>query len=141
MSVSAPALRSRASLLRDPMLLGGAGLASLAVLHVRDPHESGSYGFCPFLTLTGYPCPGCGGLRAMNNLTHGDVVGAVSSNAMAVALLGLLGIAWLVWVVRRWRGQDVSLPGINATSVIVVAVGFAIFGVVRNTPWGVWLAP
>jgi hypothetical protein len=123
------------------MLLGGAGLASLAVLHVRDPHESGSYGFCPFLTLTGYPCPGCGGLRAMNNLTHGDVVGAISSNAMAVALLGLLGIAWLVWVVRRWQRRDVPLPGINATAVVVVAVGFLIFGVIRNTPWGAWLAP
>ena len=141
MSVSAPALQSRASLLRDPLLVGGAGLASLALLHVRDPHHSGSYGYCPFLVLTGHPCPGCGGLRAMNDLTNGDFVGAVSSNAMAVVLLGLLFGAWVVWMSRRWRGRRGPLPGLNATAVVWVAVAFVVFGVVRNTPWGAWLAP
>lgn len=123
------------------MLLGGAGAASLALLHVRDPHDSGSYGYCPFLLLTGHPCPGCGGLRAMNDLTHGDVVGALSSNVMAVVLLGLLIGAWVVWLVRRWHGRDVPLPGLTATSVVAVAVAFAAFGIIRNTPWGAWLAP
>ena len=50
---------------------GGAAV----LLHLRDPHEQGSYGFCPFLALTGHPCPGLRGLRAVNDLTHGDVVG------------------------------------------------------------------
>jgi hypothetical protein len=141
MTAAAPPAKDRVTLLRDPLVLGGAGLASLAVLHVRDPHDSGSYGFCPFLLLTGHPCPGCGGLRAMNNLTNGDLLGAASSNLMAVVLLGLLVGAWVVWIVRRWRRQDVPLPGMTATSVIVVALAFAVFGIVRNTPWGAWLAP
>jgi hypothetical protein len=141
MTNAALAMQSRSALLRDPLLIGGAGLASLALLHVRDPHDPGSYGYCPFLLLTGHPCPGCGGLRAMNNLTNGDFVGAVSSNAMAVVLLGLLFGAWLVWIVRRWRGQDGPLPGLTATGVVWVALAFGVFGVVRNTPWGIWLAP
>lgn len=141
MGVAVAPARSRAALLRDPLLLGGAGMASLAVLHVRDPHGSGSYGYCPFLFLTGYPCPGCGGLRAMNDVTNGDLVSALSSNLMAVALLGLLAGAWLVWVIRRWRRQDVPLPGMTANSVLVVGMAFAVFGIVRNTPWGAWLAP
>jgi hypothetical protein len=141
LSSSVPALRSRASLLRDPLLIGGAGLATLALLHVRDPHDKGSYGYCPFLALTGHPCPGCGGLRAMNNLTDGDFIGAVSSNVMAVVLLAMLFGAWLVWIARRWRGHNVPLPGLTAPVVVWVALAFAVFGVVRNTPWGAWLAP
>ena len=54
----------RATLLRDPALVGAVGVAAAALLHFRDPHGTGSYGFCPFLALTGKPCPGCGGLRA-----------------------------------------------------------------------------
>lgn len=77
----------------------------------------------------------------MNNLTNGDIVAAVSSNAMAVVLLGLLAGAWLVWVVRRSRGQDVGLPGMTVTPVVTVALAFVVFGIVRNTPWGAWLAP
>ena len=41
----------------------------------------------PILAITGRPCPGCGGLRAVNDLTNGDVAGALSSNLMAVALV------------------------------------------------------
>jgi hypothetical protein len=77
----------------------------------------------------------------MNNLTNGDLLGAVSSNVIAVFLLGLLFGAWVVWIARRWRRQDVPLPGMTANWVIVVGLAFAVFGIVRNTPWGAWLAP
>ncbi|MFL6090797.1 MAG: DUF2752 domain-containing protein [Aeromicrobium sp.] len=132
---------SRATLLRDPILVGAAGLGALALLHVHDPHRSGSYGYCPFLLVTGHPCPGCGGLRAMNDLTNGDVMGALSSNAMAVILLGVMGVAWVVWIYRRWRGQDVPLLAINSPVLWGLVIAFAVFGVFRWTPWGVWLRP
>ncbi|MPZ97381.1 MAG: DUF2752 domain-containing protein, partial [Propionibacteriales bacterium] len=61
-----PGLRAdRWSRLALPLLSGAAVLAAVAVLHVRDPHASGSYGFCPWLALTGTYCPACGGLRAV----------------------------------------------------------------------------
>ena len=51
--------------LRDPVLVGAVGLGAVTLLHLHDPHSSGAYGFCPFLLVTGLPCPGCGGLRAV----------------------------------------------------------------------------
>jgi hypothetical protein len=131
----------RTALLRGPLLVGGAGLGALALLHVRDPHQAGSYGFCPFLLLTGQPCPGCGGLRAMNNLTHGDVVGALSSNAMAVVLLVVMGAAWVAWLYQRLRGRPVPLLSGRSPVLWGLVAAFVIFGVVRWTPWGVWLRP
>ncbi|EFQ84299.1 hypothetical protein HMPREF0063_11015 [Aeromicrobium marinum DSM 15272] len=136
-----PAERSRAALLRAPVLLGAGGLLGAAALHVRDPHESGSWGYCPFLLLTGLPCPGCGGMRAVNDLTHGDVVGALGSNAMAVALVAFLAISWLVWTARRARGHDVPLVPVRPRGATVAFVVVLAFGVFRLTPWGVGLQP
>lgn len=123
------------------MLVGASGIGALGLLHVRDPHASGSYGFCPFLLLTGQPCPGCGGLRAMNNLTDGDVAGALSSNAMAVVLLVVMGAAWVAWFYQRWRGRPVPLLAVTSPVLWVLVAAFVVFGVFRLTPWGMWFRP
>ena len=123
------------------MLVGASGVGALALLHFRDPHQSGSYGYCPFLLLTGQPCPGCGGLRAMNNFTHGDVIAALSSNAMAVVLLAVMSVAGIVWFYRRWRGQPAPLLGRKSPVLWGLVAAFTLFGVFRWTPWGAWFLP
>lgn len=133
---------STARALRAPALAAGLGLAATAVLHVRDPHDSGTYGFCPFQRLTGLPCPGCGGLRAVNDLTRGDVVGALGSNAVAVAMVVAAVVLWCGWVVRRVRGEHTApLVAVGTRGGLVVLAGLLAFGVLRVTPWGAWLAP
>ena len=47
--------------------------AVAAYVSMVDPDESGHYPTCPFLYLTGYYCPGCGSLRMVHALTHGQV--------------------------------------------------------------------
>lgn len=133
--------RTRSRLLRDPVLVGIAGVAAVTLLHVRDPSVDGSYGSCPFLELTGRPCPGCGGLRAVSALTHGDVVGALNSNALAVALVAVLALAWATWAVRRARGTDARMLLLSDHALVLVLVAAVAFGVIRNTPWGAGLAP
>ena len=133
--------RTRSRLLRDPVVAGIAGVAAATLLHVRDPPVDGSYGSCPFLELTGRPCPGCGGLRAVSALTHGDVVGALNSNALAVALVAVLALAWATWAVRRARGTDARMLLLSDHALVLVLVAAVAFGVIRNTPWGAGLAP
>ena len=93
LSVAEP---TRLDRLRGPLLMGALAVGLTLSLHYRDPHSSGSWGFCPWLVLTGHSCPGCGSLRAMNDLTNGDVVGALSSNLLFVLMLGLAAA-------NRWR--------------------------------------
>ncbi|MCK5890635.1 DUF2752 domain-containing protein [Aeromicrobium sp.] len=133
--------RSRAELLRAPFLLGGAGALALGALNLRDPHASGSWGFCPFLLITGEPCPACGGLRAMNDLTRGDVAAALSSNAAAVTFVAVMGVAWIVWVARRARGQDVPWIRLSRPWFIAVTAAMLVFAILRWTPWGHGLQP
>ncbi|MGV9679039.1 DUF2752 domain-containing protein [Nocardia sp. NPDC003482] len=129
--------------LGQPLLVAGVAAGAAAVLHFRDPHVSGSYGICPFYALTGWWCPGCGGLRAMHNLTEGRVLDAVHSNIVVLPLLVAFAVWWGGWVLRRWRGQPGSAVSftLNRTGLIVVLTALTVFSVVRNTPWGGWLAP
>ncbi|QIS08337.1 DUF2752 domain-containing protein [Nocardia arthritidis] len=124
-----------------PLLVAGAGIGALVLLHLRDPHQEGSYGECPVYALTGWYCPGCGGLRAVHNLTDGHLIDAIHSNILALPLV----MAFLVWVtdwtVRAWRGQSMRLPSIGIRTAGVFFALLAVYSVLRNTPWGTWLTP
>lgn len=119
---------------------GGLALATLA-LHVRDPHEQNSWGLCPSAAL-GFSCPGCGGLRAVNDLTHGDLAAALSSNLLLVVAMPFAVLALALWGRDRWRGTAPTArwrrlrPLVPALVVAVVA-----FTVARNLAFGSWLAP
>lgn len=143
MATVAPDRReSRRERLRGPVLLAGAVLGASVLLHLRDPHESGSYGFCPWLVLTGTYCPGCGGLRAVNDLTRGDLAAAASSNLLLVGALPLLVVAWGRWFTDRWRGVEWRPSSRSAVrSAVVLAAVALVFTVLRNLPAGGWLAP
>ncbi|NMN96880.1 DUF2752 domain-containing protein [Antrihabitans stalactiti] len=124
-----------------PLGAAVAGVGALTLLHFRDPHVSHSYGVCPFHELTGLWCPGCGGLRAMNNLTNGDVVGSLSSNVLIVPVLLLAALAWLMWVDRLWHDRPRGKIVFTKVHGAVLAVALVGFTVLRNTPWGTWLSP
>jgi hypothetical protein len=128
--------------MRTPTLLAAGLLLASIALHLRDPHAQGSWGFCPWLLLTGTYCPGCGGLRAVNDLTHGDVTAALSSNLLLVGALPLLGAWWARRMVDGWRGVRRAVPErawLVGTYVVLAAA--AVFWVLRNLPFGSWLAP
>lgn len=124
--------------LRAPLAVGAGGLAAAALLHFRDPHVSGSYGYCPFALLTGLDCPGCGGLRAAHALTDLDLPAAASSNLLAVVLAGVLVAAWVAWIPRRLRNPEARMIVLTSRVGVVVLGVALVFTVARNTPWGAW---
>src|SRR3954466_3693973 len=97
-----PATRGR-RMLAPAATIAALTLATLA-LHLRDPHTSGSWGYCPS-ALLGIYCPGCGGLRAVNDLTDGRFAAAASSNLLFIVLLPVLVFLLGRWLVERWTGR------------------------------------
>lgn len=133
-----PARRQR---MVAPVVTIGALTAATVALHLRDPHTEGSWGICPTAAM-GFACPGCGGLRAVNDLTNGDLVAAASSNLAFVVLLPFLVAGLAVWVVARWRGRPVSVPMRVVRPVAWAGLALLVaFSVLRNLPAGSWLAP
>jgi hypothetical protein len=125
-----------------PLLVAGGVLVASVALHLRDPHQSGSWGFCPWFVTTGTHCPGCGGLRAVNDLTRGDLAAAASSNLLFVTSIPVLVLLWARSFAQRWHGVRRPLPqpaaGVAAAAATVLVV---LFWVVRNLPFGAGLAP
>ncbi|WP_042383716.1 DUF2752 domain-containing protein [Streptacidiphilus melanogenes] len=137
-AVSAPGATASA---RVPLGLLGLGAAATAYVGAVDPNRPGHYLTCPFLALTGWWCPGCGGLRAVHALTRGDLGAALHDNVLVVALCGFTAGFWGLWALRALRGRPrpalrLGRPWLLAAAVLVLA-----FTLVRNLPTGAFLAP
>ena len=107
---------------------GAVVAGALTFIGLTDPHQPGSlFPPCPFHALTGWLCPGCGGLRMTYDLLHGNVGAAVVDNVFLLVGLPVL-VAWVL--LRRKRGVPVwTLP-----AVLVLAVSTVSWTVVRNLP-------
>jgi hypothetical protein len=116
--------------------LAGAGAAA-AVLLVRDPNTSGSYGFCPLKLATGWDCPFCGGLRASHDLLVGDVAASLDQNLLvpvfAVVAVTVLAASWLRHRGTTGRARSWSFA-VPTRALVPVLVLLAVFTVVRNLP-------
>jgi hypothetical protein len=117
-----------------PAVTAAGAAVGCAVLAVVDPSQPGRYPTCPFLALTGRWCPGCGSLRAVYHLTHGNLAGAVGLNALLVVALPYLVYGWASWACARAGGPRLRpvATGPLATKAVVVAV--LGFWVLRNVP-------
>src|SRR5664279_2915277 len=116
--------RERYAALGTGVVLVGA----LAYIGVSDPHRPGfMYPPCPFKWLTGWDCPGCGGLRMTHDLLHGNLSAAVVDN-----LFLLLGLPMLtVWLLVRWRRGERLMPAPAIATVVIAALAWTL---VRNLP-------
>jgi len=120
--------------LAAPIACGCCMLAGAAYVVTDDPSDGGAFLPCPFRSLTGWWCPGCGMTRATHHLLRGNVIQALQYNLFVVVILLGLCSTWLVWFltsagrtirVNRW----VPVPVQIAAGSVLVA-----FAVVRNLP-------
>ena len=114
--------------------LTAAGVSGIAVLFFFDPARWAIYPVCPFHLLTGWDCPGCGTLRAIHQLAHGNWAAAWRLNPLAVAALpaGLcLSMRELARQAagKKWPGL-VPRPFFGWALLAIVVL----FGIVRNLP-------
>lgn len=131
----------RGRLISAAIVLGA--LAGGLYVAAHDPAVPGSTPPCPFRALTGAYCPGCGTLRAVHHLLHGDLPGALRKNVLAVAAVPL-GLWFLLGhilrVVRGRSGAPVHLPAWACWCALAVVV---LYWFLRNIPVTclVWLRP
>ena len=135
---AAPTGRRRALL--SPLAVAAAALAGAGYVANVDPNVGGHYPTCPFLAITGWYCPGCGALRAVHALGHGDVMTALARNPFAVVAFGYIAVTWLLWLRRtvtgrpaRWLAPPWVLHGVLGA---ILAFWF-----LRNLPGWTWLSP
>ena len=144
------------AIVRNPVLLGlalserarYAALAALTlvgalVLYNVDPRNPSSYPVCPFLGLTGCYCPGCGTLRALHQLLHGNLLAAMGYNPLTVLSLPFIAYSLAASALRAFAlpaPRPVFVPSKLIWGLFAAVIAF---WALRNVPYEpfVLLAP
>ncbi len=122
-----------------PVAVGVVVLAGCVALAVADPARRAELSpGCPFRTLTGLDCPGCGGTRAVYALLQGDPARAVDHNVLTLLLLPVLVWGWVGWLAATlgWRRDT---PQIRPRLAWMIAGSVVVFWIARNLAWTSWL--
>jgi hypothetical protein len=108
-----------------------------------DPTRTGFYPVCLFHKLTGLNCPGCGGLRALHQLTHGNVVTAFHCNPLLMVLLPFITFLTLRWLLRGREAFVGNTVLFRPAALWILLAVTLLFTVLRNLPWPAfnWMSP
>lgn len=114
----------------------GAGMVALhggayAFFAGRNPYSTTIFPPCPFLHITGWQCPGCGGTRSMFSLLNGDIITSLQMNPIVVA--GYLSVILaLVGVVVGRRGSE-RAANLLYWAAAAIAIGATVWSMlIRN---------
>jgi hypothetical protein len=115
------------------VLCGLVVIAGIAVLYAFPPSQYGFYPRCPIYSTTHLLCPGCGATRALYELLHLNLKGAVHYNALVTLLLPVALMWWALEcysATRQNRSMELRLPPAACAALLVIA---ALFTITRNT--------
>ena len=112
----------------------GVATAAVATLALFDPATSGLFPPCPVRYLTGWYCPGCGSLRALHQLLHGNLRAAWSLNPLTVLLSPFLAYGTISYAFFEIRGRYLPRIFLPPVWIRVLCAVIILFGIVRNIP-------
>jgi hypothetical protein len=100
-----------------------------------DARNAGIFPHCPFNSITGLFCPGCGSQRAVSALLHGELLQALSFNILLVFSMPLVLYSAMVSIAnnftkKQWQQKLFYSPLFVKVFLFVVIA----FGVGRNIP-------
>ena len=111
-------------------------VVALAIIYYRfNPAKYSFFPKCPFHSLTGLDCPGCGSQRAFFFLLHGNIADAMRKNLLLVISIPFLLIHFFykiksVILQKDYRWAIIYHP---LTPKIIFAI-VVVFWIARNIP-------
>ena len=115
--------------------LAAAIVVAAAMLRLFDPATSGVFPPCPVHFLTGWYCPGCGSLRALHQLLHGNLRAAWALNPLTILLLPFISYGLASHLLTAIRGKGLPRLFLPAASIRALGLAIVLFGIVRNLPF------
>lgn len=122
---------------RERYLLAGSAAAiaaAMVMLRVFDPATSGIFPPCPVRYLTGWYCPGCGSLRAIHQLLHGNLQAAWAMNPLTILFLPYVSYGLASYCLATIRGRGLPEIFLPAVWIRVLCALIVLFGIARNLP-------
>lgn len=121
--------------LAAPLAVAASATLVCAAIWVGDPTTPGGpLPVCPTKALLGIDCPGCGSLRMLYSLIHGNLLAAARFNALGLAAVALLVWAYLAWTYGRVVGRRIQGWQHHRWSAAVTLSLVVAWLVLRNIP-------
>ena len=102
-------------------------------LFIFEPGKTGFFPACPFRTLTGFTCPGCGSTRGLHRLLHGDIISALEFNPLMVLSLPFLLYALVRYTAAAVSGRPLQRHNLDAKYIWMLFGVIMSFWIFRNT--------
>lgn len=106
-------------------------LAMCFIFYTLDPSVCRLFPRCPFLSLTGWECPGCGSQRALHSLLHLHIIDALHYNVLLVLSIPYIALL-LSAEAYRTRFSKFYLHVHKPVYVWCYLAAVILWGVVRN---------
>ncbi len=112
-----------------------AAAALVLILSFIDPTKYTYYPPCYFKAITGYLCPGCGGIRGIHLLLNGHFLEAIKHNILIFIFIPIIAYYLLTKVALLFFGKN--LPPFNPPLIIVILliVIIILYTILRNLPY------
>jgi len=107
-------------------------LGVLSLYFFLDPTKIAIFPKCPFYSLTGIYCPGCGSQRAAHQFLHGHFIEGFKHNFLIGLLALVLGYQLFVFVMNTFYNKQVYnlLHSSKVTFGILIII--ILFWILRN---------
>ncbi|MHC1739106.1 MAG: DUF2752 domain-containing protein [Ignavibacteriaceae bacterium] len=102
------------------------------MIYFIDPHQYDVFIPCWFRALTGFDCPGCGGIRGTHDFLHGNFWSALKSNLLLIAAIPIviyLTIYNVLIVFSKKRIPKIPMPNwlVYSTAFLII-----LYSLLRN---------
>lgn len=118
---------------RRLLVIIAASLIIGGIYYLFSPSEVSFFPKCPFHSITGLDCPGCGSQRTLHYLTHLEIKKAFLSNPLLIMAIPYM----LIGIYFEYFGGKENYPrmrrilfGKNATVTVLIVV--LLFWIGRN---------
>lgn len=112
--------------------IGIALLLMLSLYFIIDPSSTRLFPKCPFLSLTGLYCPGCGSQRAIHNLLNGNIIIGIRHNYLLILVFVVLCYQLILFIANSYFEKSFKnlfhKSSISKTILILVLA----FWILRN---------
>lgn len=109
-------------------------LLLIVLLYRFDPADSNAFPPCPFHKLTGFYCPGCGSLRAVHQIIHGNIIAAFRLNPLAMILAPFLMYAFIRQLTGTLLTKPLPQPFIRPLWIWILLGIIILYWIARNIP-------
>ncbi len=114
-------------------LLVGIGIfVLLSLYYFSNPSGSNYFPKCPFYTLTGFYCPGCGSQRALHQLLHFKIIETLNYNALYILGLGTIIYNILINALNVYFNKNYYNILYHPKTPIIIGIIIVLFWVLRN---------